>query len=144
MLVVDASVALKWFVEEEGSEGAADLVMTGELLIAPDLIVAEVCNAAWQAVMSGTMTAGQQSHAAAEVPAIFDELAAMAPLAPRAVEISRRLGHSAYDYFYLALAEQRGATFVTADRQLLRRTLGTDWGKANYWPSEIKRWQAHR
>lgn len=125
MLVVDASVALKWFVEEPCSEHAAALLSTGQVPAGPDLIVADVCNAAWKAVVSGTMTAEQQDHAASRLPAIFDELAALAPLA---VEISRTLGHSAYDCFYLALAEQRGAIHVTADRQLLRRTSGTDWG----------------
>ena len=142
MLVVDASVALKWFVEEQGSEDAAELLMTGALLIAPDLIVAEVCNAAWKAVVSGTMTADQQDHAASMLPAIFDELAALVPLAPRAVEISRTLGHSAYDCFYLALAEQRGAMLVTADRQLLRRTSGTDWGRRMTGLAEFRARQA--
>ena len=44
--VVDASVALKWFVEEDGSERAAALLASKDLLIAPDLIVPEVCDAA--------------------------------------------------------------------------------------------------
>ncbi len=144
MLVVDASVALKWFVEEEGSEDATELLVTGGLLIAPDLIVAEVCNAAWKAVMSGTMAPEQQDHAASRLPAIFDELAAMAPLAPRAVEISRRLGHSVHDCFYLALSERRDAALVTADRGLLRRASGTEWERRTIGLGECRREQARR
>jgi predicted nucleic acid-binding protein len=45
--VVDASVALKWFLDEEGSEHARRLKSLEEV-IAPDLIVAEVSNAAWR------------------------------------------------------------------------------------------------
>ena len=81
MLVVDASVALKWFIEEEGSAQAAALLATPELLVAPDLIVAEVCNAAWKAVRTGTMLPDQQDHAASRLAAAFDELVPTAPLA---------------------------------------------------------------
>jgi predicted nucleic acid-binding protein len=127
VLVVDASVALKWFVEEDGSRQAEALLKSPDLLIAPDLIVAEVCNAAWKAVRSGAMLPEQQHHAASRLAAAFDELVPMAPLAVRAVEISRRLDHPAYDGFYVALAEQRGARLVTADRKLLLRVKGTEW-----------------
>ena len=49
-LVVDASVALKWFVDEDGSDRAVALLDGDEPLIAPDLVVAEVCNAAWKSL----------------------------------------------------------------------------------------------
>ena len=45
MKVVDASVALKWFKQEGGSDQARTLLLE-ELLIAPELILAEVLNAA--------------------------------------------------------------------------------------------------
>jgi len=37
-VIVDASVALKWFVEEEGSSDAADLIAASNPRLAPDLI----------------------------------------------------------------------------------------------------------
>jgi predicted nucleic acid-binding protein len=43
------------------------------------------------------------------------------------VAIARDLDHPDYDCFYLALAEQRQATLVTADRRLLNRVRGTQW-----------------
>ena len=61
MLVIDASVALKWFVEEDGTQQAAAILDGTELLIAPDLIVAEVCNAGWRAVRAGTMHAASMT-----------------------------------------------------------------------------------
>jgi len=126
-LVVDASVALKWFVEQDGSARAAALLMAPELLVAPDLIVAEACNAAWKAVRSGAMLPEQQDYAASRLAAVFDELVPTAPLARRAAELSRALDHPAYDCFYLVLAEQRDAKLVTADRRLLRHLEGTEW-----------------
>jgi predicted nucleic acid-binding protein len=126
-LVIDASVALKWFIEEEGTTQASTLLTGGELLIAPDLIVAEVVNAGWKAVRAGAMLPEQHDHAAARLALAFDGLFPLAALAPRAVAISRALNHPVYDCFYLALAEQHGATMVTADRRLLGRLAGTEW-----------------
>ena len=126
-LVIDASVALKWFVDEEGTGQATALLAGSELLIAPDLIVAEVSNAAWKAVRTGTKLPEQQDHAAARLVFAFDELVPLAPLARRAVALSRALDHPVYDCFYLALAEARVAKLVTADRRLLVRLAGTQW-----------------
>ncbi len=49
-LVVDASVAVKWFVMEPLRAEAKRLVERREPLYAPDLIFAEVTNAAWKMV----------------------------------------------------------------------------------------------
>ncbi len=127
MPVVDASVAFKWFSAEDGSEQASALLATTELLVAPDLIVAEVCNATWKAVRAGIMRNEQQDHAASRLAAAFDALVPAAPLAPRAVEISRTLDHPVYDCIYLALAEARDTFLVTADRRLLERVKRTEW-----------------
>ena len=53
---VDASIACKWFVEEEGSDEAEQLLAVGEVLLAPELIVAEVCSALWKKLRAGHMT----------------------------------------------------------------------------------------
>jgi predicted nucleic acid-binding protein len=126
-LVIDASVALKWFLEEDGTHQAAAILAGSDLLIAPDLTVAEVCNAGWKAVRAGMMQPAQHDHAASRLALAFDELLPLAPLAESAVALSRALGHPVYDCFYLVLAEQRAATMVTADRRLLSRLAGTQW-----------------
>ena len=126
-LVVDASVALKWFVDEEGSPEAGSLLTGGIILIAPDLIMPEICNGTWKLVRRGMMDQIQQTAAVTRLPSMLDELAPTGPLAPRAAAISMLLDHPAYDCFYLALAEQRGATMVTADRRLIQRVSGTIW-----------------
>lgn len=126
-LIIDASVALKWFVEEEGSSPAAKVLAGSDLLLAPDLIVAEVANAAWRAVRLGVMLPEQQDYAASRLMLAFDELTPLGPLVRRAVAISRALDHPVYDCFYLALAEERDAHLMTADRRLLQRIAGTLW-----------------
>ncbi len=49
-LVVDASVAFKWFAQEDGTDRALVLLEREEPIVAPDLIVAEICNAAWKSL----------------------------------------------------------------------------------------------
>lgn len=45
ILAIDAGVAPKWFLDEEGLREAASLLTREDCLIAPDLIVPEVCDA---------------------------------------------------------------------------------------------------
>jgi predicted nucleic acid-binding protein len=45
-VIIDASVALKWVIDEDGSEAARGLLL-GEALAAPDLIVVECAIVLW-------------------------------------------------------------------------------------------------
>ncbi|MCC2665827.1 MAG: hypothetical protein K0R41_4583 [Geminicoccaceae bacterium] len=127
MLVVDASVALKWVLDEPGDREARAIIETREALIAPELIVAEVANVAWRRVTSAEIPPSQAAVIVAEVPKVFTELLAIAPFRMRALEIAIDLRHPAYDCFYLALAEARDLKLVTADRRLLTRIAGSAW-----------------
>lgn len=126
-LVIDASVACKWFVAEPLSDRAEALLNDGEALIAPDLIVPEVCNVAWLKLRRGEITSDQASAMVDSLPEMIDELMPSAQLAARALAIASTLGHPAYDCFYLALAELRDARLVTADRRLRSRLMTTQW-----------------
>lgn len=126
MIVVDASVAFKWFKDEEGSEAARELLLEHGLS-APEIVIAEVLNAAWRAARIGAIEHEQLPAVARELPRCFSSLAPLVPLAARATEMARALDHPVYDCFYLALAERSDATLVTADGRLLARLQGTPW-----------------
>jgi predicted nucleic acid-binding protein len=127
VIVVDASVALKWFLVENGSDEALRLAGSGRNLAAPDLIIAEVCNGLWKSARLGRLTSEQVSLAAANLPDFLSRLAPGRLLAERAVKIADDLGHPVYDCFYLALAERLGTKLVTADRRLTAVLNGTPW-----------------
>lgn len=127
MLVVDASVAFKWVVREPDSVQALALVRTGDALIAPELVLAEVVNAAWKGVQRGFVTPDQLAAAAERLPDWLDQIHPVRPLLPRAAVTARELGHPVYDCLYLALAERSAATLVTADQRLVARVAGTPW-----------------
>lgn len=120
-LIVDASVALKWFAEETGS-GKAEAVLGGpDDLHAPDLLLAELGNALRKKVHSGAVNRDQALEALQTAPRYFAQLHALPGLALRAAEIAIELQHPIYDCFYLALAERERCAMVTADERLLRK-----------------------
>jgi len=55
MIVVDASVAVKWFLPEAGSEEATQLLTGTDKLIAPDLVRVEVAAAITRRVRLGEL-----------------------------------------------------------------------------------------
>ncbi len=126
-LVVDASIAAKWFVLEPDSERARDVLAADMLLAAPDLLVAEVANVLWKRERAGHIAAEQVDAALAELPLVFGELAPASALSTRAMRIARTLDHPVYDCLYLALSEVADATLVTDDARLARRVAGTPW-----------------
>jgi predicted nucleic acid-binding protein len=127
--VVDASVASKWFFPEPGSAEAEALLTGTDPLLAPDLIVAEVCNVAWKRLRADEITLTHAIRAMAQIARMVDVLSPLADLAPRAIEIARALDHPAYDCFYLALAEREHTDLVTADDVLVRRVARTPWAR---------------
>ncbi|HWB47930.1 MAG TPA: type II toxin-antitoxin system VapC family toxin [Stellaceae bacterium] len=62
MMVVDASVAIKWVLDEEGSPIARRL-LDDELLIAPDFLIVECANILWAAVRRNRLTAERSTAA---------------------------------------------------------------------------------
>jgi len=135
-LVVDASVVCKWFIAEPDSDAAERLLATRQMLLAPDLIVPEVCNVACLKLRRREIAAEQATEMVQGLSDLLDELVPSARLVRRAFEIASTLAHPAYDCFYLALAEQRGTHVVTADRRLLARTGTTPWARLTVWLGE--------
>lgn len=126
ILIVDASIAIKWSVEEEGAD-AAHALLRRKPLMAPDLIVAEVANALWKKCRRGEIAANQLAYAFETSLRLIDELVPTKDLAERALHTATELQHPVYDCFYLALAEVRGGTFITADTRLLTRLAQGGW-----------------
>ncbi len=128
-LVVDASVACKWLVEEVGSSEAAKLLAGNEGLIAPDLVIPEVCNALWRKSRAGEIASALARELVDGITGFFDDLVPSAGLAARSFAIAEFLDHPVYDCFYLALGEHADTRLVTADARLLNRLAETTWAQ---------------
>lgn len=128
-LVVDASVACKWFIAE-GDEDLADALLTsGDRLLAPEVVIPELCNIFWRKVRLKLMTPAQAEDAAARAAGHFSAVVSCEPLARDAMHISAALDHPACDCFYLALAEKLAAEVVTADTRLVKAARRSRWAK---------------
>jgi predicted nucleic acid-binding protein len=122
VVVVDASVAIKWVLSEPGDEQALSVLEAygaREIeLIAPRLLMEEVASALSKRCRRKQLTA-KQAHAVFHAfesrrPPLADN-----PLR-RALELSLDNQLSLWDSVYLALAIERRADLVTADRRFYR------------------------
>lgn len=126
-LVVDASVAFKWFVTEEGQEAALSLLQRPARLIAPELLLAEVANIAWKARAQGRISPAQARDLLSRVVEPFDEIVSMRPHFVLAHELGAAFHRPVYDFVYVALAEDRDGVLVTADVKLEGLLATTRW-----------------
>jgi len=121
-LVIDASVAIKWVIEEDGTKEA--LALRRQALAAPDLLVAECANILWKKARRNELSEPEAAFAAGLLARADIELVAMRPYLEAATTIAVTLDHPANDCFYIALAEAEGLRLVTADRTLVRKASG--------------------
>ncbi len=124
MLVVDASIAARWFVPALAWPSATEVLEGGESLLAPELILAEVANTFWKAVRAECMTPEEMETALRVLPSFFVELRSIADLVAEAAQLSVALSHPVYDCCYIALAQREAAPFVTADKRLATAARG--------------------
>lgn len=123
-VVVDASIVVKWVIEEEGSADARTLLedwLTADIQpVAPSWLICEVSNILYKKMLKGEI-------AFTDALAAFDDLLPFVTVLPenaadgkRALAIARQTHQQqAYDAQYLALAERLGAEYWTDDRRFV-------------------------
>ena len=126
-LVIDASVACKWFFEEPLSPEARNLATSDTVFTAPDMILAECANVAWRRVRSRAVPQAQAQAFLKTLPRWFDSLAPSERLHEAAFAMAVALNHPVYDCLYLALAERERTRMVTADRVFYKRVVRSPW-----------------
>lgn len=126
-LVVDASVVIKWFIEEPLHEEARRFLLDGEVLHAPDLLISEVGNITWKLLSQGKIEDNQASHMVSSLIELPVTLHSSTELISRAVQLAVAIKHPVYDCLYLACAEALSCRLVTADKKLKKALSATSW-----------------
>jgi predicted nucleic acid-binding protein len=139
-LVVDASVAIKWFVPEPYSTEARRILddyQSGTLsLAAPDLINAEFGNIVWKKNRFQGLTAADALTILTAFRKLVFEFTSNAELLQDAYDIAAREGRSVYDAIYLALSVREDCRFVTADERFVN-AVGASFPKMIW----VAKWQ---
>ncbi len=120
-IVIDASVALKWYLadEEDGQKALAilDKYVSNEIdILAPSLLEYEVINGLLIAKKRGRIQEDKVLMAAEGFTSLELDLRNISFLYPKVIEYSSLFNRSAYDSSYLALADEERTPFITADR----------------------------
>ncbi len=122
-LVVDASVAVKWFFPESSTEPDAD--MAAKLLRAiGDGRVELIQPPHWLAEVAAVITRLRPGLAAEAIDLLDTlelQILADADLYKRASQLATQLGQHLFDTLYHALAIEHEALLVTADDRYLRK-----------------------
>lgn len=128
--VIDASVALKWFVDEGDQKLALELTRLEDRLVAPDIIFAEVANVLRRKIRVRQTTGVQAEEAVQILLRTFPEAMPSAQLLSDAFAISTQLDHSIYDVLYLVCALRKDdAKLVTADAKFAAKCAAAGYGK---------------
>ncbi len=119
--VIDANIAVGLFIDLGYSAKARTILANAQSILAPDLIIHETTNSLWKLVRVKQISRDFAYKTILDIPMLFSEIADGRKLARAALDYAIALDHPGYDCFYVALAEERQVTFLTADRKLLRR-----------------------
>ena len=127
--VVDASLVVKWLVEEEDSGKALAIhqgwVASGVRIAAPHLMLAEVANALHRKVVDGEFELESATRTLENLSSLEIEFHNPPNIHAGALRLADRLDQGAvYDSIYLALAERLDCELWTADRRFYRAARG--------------------
>ena len=133
MIVVDASLGVKWFLDEPFSAEAAALLASGEEMLAPALFHIEVASTlvreanidkALAEPMRLALDGLEGLIASAAVRLVATEPESLGASAAMAISI----GHPLKDCIYLALAMELGCDLITCDARFAAKARGV-WAR---------------
>jgi len=118
IIVLDASVAVKWFVHDVSSDEAS-LVAHKYKFIAPNLIMTEVANALWTYARRGDVSS-QDLVSALKILDKRISLLNQLSIVQMASQLACDLNHPVYDCMYLAVSRMQHLPLLTADKRLVK------------------------
>jgi predicted nucleic acid-binding protein len=137
VFVVDASVAMKWFVPEVHTADALRLRDPAYTLHAPGLFDAEMSNIAWKKVQRAELAPADAADLVAELPNLPLSRHPILPLLASAFDLACQTRRTVYDCLYLALALQLGQPMVTADQRLVNALASTPHAALLRWIANV-------
>jgi predicted nucleic acid-binding protein len=130
--VVDASVAIKLFIEQPMTDKAVLLfaqlkAFPSAQFYVPDLFFIECANVLWQYVRRTSYPAEEARQSITRLKQFGLEITSTLDLLPDALELAIAQQISAYDACYLVLAQRLGVELITADQKLVQALSGENY-----------------
>lgn len=116
-LVVDASMVIAALVDSGPDGHWAERLLDSDNLAAPHLMPAEAANILRRTSQAGRISTDTASLAHADLLALTIELFPYEPFAPRIWELRENV--TAYDGWYVAIAESLDTRLATLDQRLI-------------------------
>ncbi len=126
-IIVDASVAVKWFILEEEAEKARGIVESAIRVAAPKIMLGEVANALWKHARRGGITSNVGAQALGVLPGYIHDLFDTDTFLSAAFDMACVLDHPIYDCLYVESARRFDMPLLTADARLIRKLAGTPY-----------------
>lgn len=137
IIVADASVSIKWYVNEIHTTEAEKLLDGSYEIHAPELILPEFGSIVWKKVRRNDLT----EREATQIINIFSKkeitFHSHQPLLRAAFAGAQLSGQTVYDWSYLALAVSLSCEFVTADERFYKALEKTTLKKHLVWIGDI-------
>lgn len=124
--VVDCSVAIQWYVVEDGYEDSRRLLDGTCEFIAPAVIVPEFANVCWKKLRRGEMTREEAVRSTRNLPGFLNAVVRSDSLVEASLAFAIDNDLSVYDSLYAVLALNTATPLVTHDRQLHASVLRQD------------------
>lgn len=137
ILIVDASVAAKWFIDEEYAEASVAVLDEKNSLHAPDFLLLEIDSIIGKWIRRGALGVEEGNeirNALRRFPIRFHPFLSFLDTA---FAISVQTGRSVYDCLYVALATVIKGRMVTADRKLYNSLKTGRFKKHVLWVGDI-------
>jgi len=135
-VVVDASVAIKWFVLEIHSDAAARWLDPDVLICVPDLIAAELGNTVWKKLRRDEITPDEAAEILSGFRKLKLEITPSMTLLPAAFALAAELDRTVYDSLYLALAIARDSRLITADQKFHSAVMMSSFARHIAWVAD--------
>ena len=137
IVVVDASVAVKWYVNEIHTLEAEKLLDGSYVLHAPELILPEFGSIIWKKLRRNDLTEREANQIIDAFRSQNITMHGHTSLFKAAFNGAQISGQTVYDWSYLALAVSLSCGFVTADERFYKALKTTTLKKNLIWIGDL-------
>jgi predicted nucleic acid-binding protein len=138
IIVVDASVAAKWFIAEDNADDVLELLSRPYELHAPDLLFLEVDNVLCKLIRRGLLSDEEGLNIHDRISTFPIRSYPSHNFREEAFHMAVGTKRSIYDCLYLAVAEALDGRMITADRKFFQSLQNSPLKDRMIWVEDFK------